>query len=438
VSIDLDDFRIITASAYAGMMAPLTDLPSSVCVLTGDTDNGLGCAGVATQSLEELDGVRRRWRLGDVARLADFVPKILSRSPADRRPALLVPPRLTTAWEQAAQGWPDGIVLLGRPAAQVSRLADDKVFVREQLRRIGVTVPDAEVVVAGELIAAFPRLSTSLGLPFVAQTPQGAGGQGTYLVRTRSDLAHAVHGHPHASPWLVSAFAGELTVNVTGLVDGAGTHILAGSVQSSGIGELGSGFGAYCGSDFGRFATVPSGVVDAAYAQTRRVGDWLGSVGHRGLFGADIAVAGREIAFLEVNPRIQGSSWLLSKLERRHGGEGCLVRHVAALADPDASTGDDHPVPPGSFDGSHLIVRWTAPGSVVRSVPLAGTYRLGDGGETVTVTGLPAVGSIIMTGAIAARFEAGTSLTEPGGTALRPAVREFLARWWDGWRAAGT
>jgi len=271
----------------------------------------------------------------------------------------------------------------------------------------------------------------------VVQTPQGAGGQGTYLVRTRSDLVDAVQGHPHASPWLVSAFAGDLTVNVTGLVDGAGVHILAGSVQSSGIAELGSGFGAYCGSDFGRFATVPSTVVDAAGEQTRRVGDWLASVGHRGLFGADIAVAGQEIAFLEVNPRIQGSSWLLSKLERRHGGDGCLVRHVAALADPNASTRDGQPVPRESLAGSHLIVRWPAPGGLVRSVPPAGQYRLGKSTEAVTVTGLPAVGSIIMTGAIAARFESDTSLTEPGGTALRPEVREFLTRWWDGWRASG-
>ena len=107
VTVDLDEFRFITASAYAGMMAPLTDLASTVCVLSGDTAVGAAGYGPERLSLEGLDGVRRRWRLGDLSRLADFVPKVLARSPDDPRPALVVPPRLTTAWEQACAGWPE-------------------------------------------------------------------------------------------------------------------------------------------------------------------------------------------------------------------------------------------------------------------------------------------------------------------------------------------
>src|SRR5690349_7040932 len=123
VTVDLDEFRFITASAYAGMMAPLTDLASTVCVLSGDTAVGPAGYGPERLSLEGLDGVRRRWRLGDLSRLADFVPKVLARSPDDPRPALVVPPRLTTAWEQACAGWPEELRLLGRPAAEVSRIA---------------------------------------------------------------------------------------------------------------------------------------------------------------------------------------------------------------------------------------------------------------------------------------------------------------------------
>src|SRR5688572_8978101 len=111
MSWHLDDYRLVTASAYPGMMAPLIDHPSCVCVLSGDSDGGSTAA--PTLSLEELDGVRRRWRFGDVARLADFVPKVLAGSVPDNRPMLLVPPRSSTAWQAAASAWPGRVEVVG-------------------------------------------------------------------------------------------------------------------------------------------------------------------------------------------------------------------------------------------------------------------------------------------------------------------------------------
>jgi hypothetical protein len=416
--IDLDAFRWITASAYAGMMAPLTELPSTVCVLTGDTAAG-GPAGSGPErlSLEALDGVRRRWRLGDVSRLADFVPKVLARSPADPRPALVVPPRITTAWEQASAGWPDDLRLLGRPAQDVSRIADDKIFVREQLARLGVSLPKALVVDA--TAGAFREAAAALGLPFVLQSPQGAGGAGTHRIDNEVQFVDAVGCQPHVPRWLASAYAGDRTINVAGVVDESGTGGLTASVQTSGIAELGAAFGAYCGSDFGQAKTLPPAVLRAAYEQTLHIGGWLHALGHRGIFGADIAVSGTDIAFLEVNPRIQGSSWLVSKLERADGGQGALVHHVRALLGA-ADTANRGPAPQRA--GSHLLVRWTAPTGVVRSVPRA------PAGGVVTVTGLPAVGTLITGGAIMARLESAESLTTPDATALRPHVRDLLAR----------
>src|SRR5262249_56994148 len=100
MTTDLSDFRLVTASAYPGMMAPLTGHPSCVCVLAGNDDADFAGGPARLLSLEALDGVRRRWRFGDVSRLADFVPKALAELPPDSRPILLVPPR-TNARSQA-------------------------------------------------------------------------------------------------------------------------------------------------------------------------------------------------------------------------------------------------------------------------------------------------------------------------------------------------
>jgi hypothetical protein len=439
---DLHDFRLVTVSAYPGMMAPLTGHPSTVCVVSGDADHdGAVPAGVPAQSLEALGGVRRRWRYGDVAGLADFVPKVASGAWPDPRPILLVSPRINAAWEAAAADWPADLRLIGRSAFDVTRVAEDKVYVREQLGRIGVPVPDSVVSAGWEI--RFGQTADTVGAPFVMQAPNSAGGQGTYLVATEAELDVVLAARADVPRWLVSSYAGEVTINVPGIIYADGYQILPASVQASDIGELGVGFGSYCGSDFAAVGRLPQTVLADAYRHTARVATWLHGIGHRGLFGADIAVAGDSIAFLEVNPRIQGSSWLLDKLLRRDGGDGCLERHVEALL------GRPVPEPAGTPDralrGSHVILRWSGPAGVVRSLPPSGTFRIQTDPDssssdssspdssstgipsTGIVTGLPAIGTVLLPGAIVARIESDAGLTVPAGTALTPAAARFVA-----------
>lgn len=404
---DLSDYRLVTASAYPGMMAPLTQHPSCVCAMSGDA----GAPGIPAVSLESLDGIRRRWRFGDVARLADFVPKLLAETPRDDRPLLLIPPRSSQAWESAAAAWPGEVRLIGRPATTIGRIAEDKIFVRQQLSELGVPVPEAVVLAPDEL--DFAALRDQLGLPFVIQSPNGAGGQGTHLIGTQEQLTTALREQPFVERWLLSRFAGSLTINAAGVVHVDGVHLLPISVQSSGIGEIGAGFGSYCGSDFGSAGSLPQRVLDEAYRHAAVIGHWLRQQGHLGLFGADIAVAGEEIAFLEVNPRIQGSSWLLSRLQLAHGALACLEEHVQALLGGPVS----RPGPAAVGTGSHLIVRWTGPAGMVRRVP---SFVEG-------VSGLPTVGVTILPGAILARLESSGSLTTPDGHALVPSATALLA-----------
>jgi hypothetical protein len=412
---DLHDYRLVTASAYPGMMAPLTEHPSCVCVLSGDADADL--PGTRALSLERLDGVRRRWRFGDVARLADFVPKVLAEAPADDRPILLVPPRASTAWESAAAAWPGRVRLAAGPLEVVERLAEDKVYIRAALQGLGVPVPEALALDRDEL--DFTAVARRLDAPFIAQTPNGAGGQGTYLVRDAAELAAARQAHPHVTRWLLSRYAGDVTINVAGVVHADGVRLLPASLQISGIPQLGYAFGGYCGSDFAT-PRIDPGALAQAYLHTERIGAWLAAQGHRGLFGADIAVSGGDVAFLEVNPRIQGSSWLLSRLQERHGLDPCLHQHLRALLGEPLDPADAAR-PVLATAGSHLLVRWTGPGGVVRAVPRPDSYA------GIQVTGLPALGVTLLPGAILARLESTTSLSAPDGRSLLPATTALVA-----------
>ncbi|GIH04834.1 hypothetical protein Rhe02_29010 [Rhizocola hellebori] len=418
MSWQLEDYRLVTASAYPGMMAPLTDHPSCVCVLSGDS--GGGSVAAPTLSLEELDGVRRRWRFGDVARLADFVPKVLAGSAPDDRPMLLVPPRSSAAWQAAALAWPGRVQVVGTDRPRVRAIAEDKVYVREQLERLGVPVPQAVVVAADQI--DFREHARLLDLPFVLQAPEGAGGQGTYLIHAKEDLYEAITRHPHVERWLASRYCGDITINVAGVVHRDGVQLFPASVQSSGIASVGSGFGAYCGSDFGAATTIAAAVLQQAHHHAGQIGQWLREEGHLGLFGADIAVSGDHLAFLEVNPRIQGSSWLLSRAQRELRRKPCLEQHVQALlGQPLADPGPE----PVAVGGSHLLVRWTGPQGIVRSVATQSVAA------DVAITAAPRLGTVLMPGAIVARLESPHSLAAPDGRSLLPEtesrLRSFLA-----------
>jgi formate-dependent phosphoribosylglycinamide formyltransferase (GAR transformylase) len=376
-------------------------------------------AGPRGLSLEALDGVRRRWRFGDVSRLADFVPEVLACPASGDRPILLVPPRSSVAWESAAASWPGRVKVVGRPAVAVSRIAEDKIYVRQQMESLGIPVPEALVLAPGEI--SFPAIARRLGTPVVMQSPNGAGGQGTHLIENEAQLGTALRGQPNIERWLLSRFCGEVTINVAGVSHVDGVRLLPASVQASGIAEVGSGFGSYCGSDFGAAGQLPAGVLDQAYRHSARLGEWLRERGHLGLFGADIAVCGREIAFLEVNPRIQGSSWLLGKAQAAQGERACLEDHVRALLGaPVENSGL-----PAAVTGSHLLVRWTGPAGVVKRLP---TEKLNG------VSGLPGLGVTVLTGAILARLESAGSLVTPDGRRLTAPAKELLGSLHDGAR----
>ena len=407
---DLRAYRLVTASAYPGMMAPLTEHPSCICVLSGDADTA-SAEGAARLSLEALDGVRRRWRFGDVSRLSEFVPTIIEHQPVDARPILLIPPRTSAKWEAAAAAWPGTVRIATSTMPAVDRIAEDKIYVRDALRQLDIPVPDSLVMLTTEL--DFFEIREQLGAPFVLQSPNGAGGQGTFLISDHEELMMALAETRHDGQWLVSRFAGNTTINVAGVVHVDGVRLFPPSLQISGVEELGSSFGAYCGSDFSR-PDVDEAAIVAAHQHAAVIGEWLRQIGHRGIFGADVAVRDDKVAFLEVNPRIQGSSWLLSKLQCEVGVQPCLEEHVEAILGRPLGTELIGPelVPAGS----HLLMRWRDAEHVV-SVPVV---------DLPGVTARPAMGVVVHTGALTARIEADYRLATSDGHELTADTKRLV------------
>ena len=269
------------------MMAPLNRHPSAACTLTGDADNDPRPTPVAAVSLEDLDGVRRRWRLGDVVRLADFVPKVLAGPEVDRRvddrPVVVVPPRVTPAWEQAAAGWPDRWRLLGPPSRWSPGWPTTRYSVRWQLRRRGSHAGERRRD-RGRPGRAFPWLARRLGSPSSCSARAARAGRARSCGRPSASRRYRRQRPVRPAARLRVR---RRTVPSTWRASSTATGSRCCRSRSSPAGSPSSGRGTELLRERLRAAAdLPSPVRAEAYEYGARVGVWLREHNHRGLFGS--------------------------------------------------------------------------------------------------------------------------------------------------------
>ncbi|MFB7615328.1 ATP-grasp domain-containing protein [Kitasatospora sp. NPDC056181] len=334
-------------------------------------------------------------------------------------------------WTAAVEA--TGARLLVPPPVPDHEVLVDKTAMRGWFDHLGVPAP-ASTVVSGR--PDHRALRDRFGAVFVAQSPRGSGGNGTHLVRSAEEAAAL----PERERWLVSEYVGDTAINVHGFVGVDGLpQVLRPSLQLIGVEAAGAGFGQYAGCDFGAPERLSPVAVRRCLDATERIGWALAGLGYRGVFGADFVLRDDHALALEINCRMQGSSWLLgeTELERGDGRLPTPVRHVLerhgvpTLGKPD----------PDRADGVQLTVRHTgAPARAVR-VPEAGAYVLREGalvrrgdaagllecgpGETVLVN-LPPAGTLVRPGAVLARLVTRSPLTAPDGRTLTAGGRGLV------------
>lgn len=392
--------------------------------------------GVDCLSLEQALGGRRRWRGDDVDGVLPLVNPFVAGS-STSEPVGLVPYTLTDRW-RAALADAQGITVTRSLASWPLHELTDKIGMRRWLRALQVPVPRFFAVRRADL--RYAQLVMRLGAPFVLQTPTGSAGVGTHLIQNTSDLEQAVAIHPQVEAWLVSSYVGDRTVNLHGFITATGdVTVSAPSIQLSNLPSLGAAFGSYAGSDFGAPAALPEPILSRCRLAVQRVGQALVARRYYGIFGVDLAVDEQSVAVLEVNGRIQASTWLLGELELEAGGVPTLVRHVL-----EAYRHHTRQRLPGRFSGGvQLVVRYTGPSGMCLSTRLrTGVYALRSGRslwrrhgvglldcgpDEVVIADLPGEGIVLEPGAVLARVVTRRSLTTPDGQSLNAAGSAVLS-----------
>jgi hypothetical protein len=336
---------------------------------------------VPLATMEEC-GLRRRWSGPAVEQLLAFAPAVARlvgfrrQGGSGSRHLWIVPYLSTPGWQRLVDDTPGLRLLAPRPS--LTTALENKTQLRARLRAAAFPVPPSCVRNSSRL--NFPDLSRRLGLPLVFQASPGSSGFGTRLVSDAHQARRYALEHPDTAV-LVSRHVGPTVVNVHGCTAGRMTVISAASLQLAGIPATGAHGVIYCGNDFGAASEFPPAVSRAVAAWTSRLGSWLLEQGFQGIFGADFCVSGERVFLLEVNPRLQGSTWLLGEAERAAGVEPLLVAHVAramsaAMLAPSWEGHDREPDVRSALTGGQLILRWPGPGvGLTRGELSTGIYR---------------------------------------------------------------
>jgi hypothetical protein len=375
-------------------------------------------------SLEQQTGARGAEVLAgrhDLDELLSRLPALVGSRWHGREFSLASYGRFRGRWMAAFEKVGARLVVPTRRATSV--VPRDKAAMRDWLRQLGVPTP-ASTVIDGDL--EYPMLRRRFGRDFVVQTPNGSGGKGTYLIADED----AVRSLPVAPRWLVSEYAGDITLNFHGFVAGDSTvAVLRPSVQLTDVVVSGSGFGKYAGSDFQAPMHLSGVVLARGHDAMQRIGRGLGDLGYRGVFGVDFAVRDDTVSALEINARLQGSTWLLGETELAAGEMPTMVRHV--LERHDNATRATPDLAPAA--GAQLSIRHSgSPGRLLHG-PTGGVYRLeGDqlrwraegrgllecGPQDCVLANVPQPGTLLHPDAILARLVTRNSLTSPDGKAI--------------------
>lgn len=277
-------------------------------------------------SLERSTGLRERWSNYSLERLFDGPTAGFSSAALSARDGVsnIVAYCSTDGLERQRDARPHELRILAAPAA-LKRSLDDKIALRRMLPQLGLAPVSGEIVTLGA--TDFAALSRSYGLPLVTQFAIGSSGHRTFFIRSEDEFRLLEHTDT-GSQVSVCRYMDGPAPNIHGVVLDEVIVLSYPSVQLVGLPECTSWPAGYCGNDYEATRKLHPTTLGAIYDQARVLGTWLQQVGFRGLFGIDFVTHGTAVFPVDINPRFQGSTQLLTQLESAEGRVPVPLLHV--------------------------------------------------------------------------------------------------------------
>jgi predicted ATP-grasp superfamily ATP-dependent carboligase len=249
------------------------------------------------------------------------------------------------------------------PPKALKDIFDDKLYQLELFAKLGIKTPMTFSCRLGE--TSFTNAGDILDGPFVIQPPVGSSGENTYIVQDRVEFDRVRDIFGLAQRVKVSKYLSVPSLNGHCVVlhTRKGLRAIAAcpSIQIVGPQECSNRPEIYCGNDFSAADEIPEALREKTCTIMENVGLYMGRKGFLGIFGMDFLLVDGEVMALEINPRFQGSTMLLSLLQLERGEVPLVALHVmqfmgqTEVFSPTClmQLEDSYRIP---YSGAHLIV----------------------------------------------------------------------------------
>jgi len=281
-------------------------------------------------------------------------------------PRIIVPYRSTEFLEQLASESSGRISILANPLALKTRL-DDKVAFRQEAENRGIPVAPGETIQIGDLSA---ELFQKWGAQIIVNEQIGSSGNQTHLIETPAELTslqkRLIKKSGEDTPIIVCRFLSGPAIGAAAIVFRGHTKMSYPSAMITGLPGSSMHRFDYAGSDYGAFHRLPEAASEKIRAHTLNLGEWAAGLGYKGLFGVDFVVHDGEPYALELNPRLLGTSQLMTELElHENPGPSTISWHLAELLGVGVQEDETSPelerIGASSLHGFQLLLRNTQP-----------------------------------------------------------------------------
>jgi len=306
-----------------------------VCCDYGD-DTELIEENVKVFSVEKGAGRRRNWSNNSLeeALNGSIREKLQEYLGENDRPAHILCYRSTKTLESLADEYgPDRMKLLSVDVEKKTSF-DDKILLREHMEQMGLSPIPGDVDDISTV--DYETARASYDTPFVVQRKSGSSGSGTFVVRQKKTYG-SLQAKLGSENVIFTRFVKGRSVNVNCCVVSSGEEkdVLVSplSVQLTGFKECVRKRLDYCGNDFGAVDLFFSGSqIRRFFDISQKLGRWLIQEGWRGMYGMDIMLSGDNV-FVDLNPRFQGSTQILTEIQLKHNVLPLAYFHVGEFMD---------------------------------------------------------------------------------------------------------
>ena len=365
------------------------------------------------------------------------------------KPQYIIPYRSTEFLGQLAEQAGGRLRILANPVEIKTRF-DDKVLFRRRAVEAGIGVPPGEVVALGDLGA---KELEEFGPVMIISERIGSSGNQTHLIdsapalsQKRDELIEKLG--PDALV-IVTAFLAGPALGAAGVICNGKPRMSHPSVMFTGIPGCSMHRFDYAGSDYAAYRQVSRESRRKIEEATLKIGDWIAEAGYRGIYGVDFIVHRDEPYAIELNPRVLGTTQLMTELEEIHSNAPTTTYwHLAEFLDRSDDI-DAHPdlladLGQPDLSGFQILIRNTsahrvkighslAPGiySLKKKSPelIRNGHRLREvqGQDEVLVTcSPPAKGTIVEPRGTFCKLEGVSSIYEGGEKQISPDAQEMI------------